>query len=60
MCSSDLTVPESAIPDMGMNLLLSFLIFIFIFTGKGRSIERWEGILLLSLYAGYLAFLIMG
>lgn len=54
------TVPESAIPDMGMNLLLSFLIFIFIFTGKGRSIERWEGILLLSLYAGYLAFLIMG
>jgi len=54
------TVPGSAIPDMGMNLLLSFLIFIFIFTGKGRSIERWEGILLLSLYAGYLAFLIMG
>jgi hypothetical protein len=29
------------------------------FTGKKRSIDRWEGILFIILYAGYLAFLVI-
>ena len=52
-------VQANAILDMGMNLLISFLVFIFIFTGKGRSIDKKEGIFLLLLYAAYLTFLII-
>ncbi len=53
------TVPAGAMIDILMNLLLSFLIFIFIFIGKGRRFEKREGILLLILYVGYLTFLII-
>lgn len=53
------TVPVNAILDMGMNLLLSFLVFIFIFTGKGRSIEKREGITLLLLYIAYVTYLVI-
>lgn len=52
-------VQANAILDMGMNLLISFLVFIFIFAGKGRSIDKKEGIFLLLLYAAYLTFLII-
>lgn len=44
--------------DILLNLLAAFLLFIFIFTGKGRQIERWEGLLFLSVYTGYLIYLI--
>lgn len=45
--------------DMGINLIASLLLFIFIFTGKGRKIERWEGILFFILYAVYTTYLIL-
>lgn len=46
--------------DILVNLLAAVLLFIFIFTGKGRQIERWEGFLFLSLYIVYLTYLILG
>ncbi|MCJ7542578.1 MAG: calcium/sodium antiporter [Desulfobacterales bacterium] len=42
--------------DIGMVILASLLLFAFMFTGKKRSIDRWEGILSLFLYGTYLAF----
>ncbi len=45
--------------DIGMALLGSIFLFIFMFTGKRRKIDRWEGILFLILYSSYLTFLIM-
>lgn len=45
--------------DIWMNVLAGLLLFVFIFTGKGRSLERWEGVLMLGLYAAYLAALIL-
>lgn len=45
--------------DMGVNLLASILLFIFIFTGKGRKIGRFEGILFLLLFVVYILFLIL-
>ncbi len=52
------TVHSSAIVDMMTNLVLSLLIFFFIFTGKGRRLDKWEGLFLVFLYALYLGYLI--
>lgn len=51
--------PNSQI-DILVNILAGFLLFLFIFTGKGRKLERWEGILFLLMYVSYLVFLIYG
>jgi cation:H+ antiporter len=42
---------------IGVVIASSLFLFLFIFTGKTRSLDRWEGILFLLLYAGYIAFL---
>ena len=44
---------------IGMVVLASILMFGFMFTGKRRSLDRWEGILLLIIYATYVFFLVM-
>ncbi|MCM1441325.1 MAG: calcium/sodium antiporter [Roseburia sp.] len=44
--------------DILLNLLATLLLFLFIFTGKGRQIEKWEGIVFLFLYLAYLFYLI--
>lgn len=42
--------------DIGMVIFASLLLFAFMFTGKKRSIDKWEGILSLVLYGVYLVF----
>lgn len=44
--------------DIFINVIASLLLFAFIFTGKGRRIERWEGWLFMLLYLLYLWMLI--
>jgi cation:H+ antiporter len=39
-----------------MTVLSSGLLFVFMFTGKRRVIDRWEGFLMLVMYAAYLSF----
>jgi len=53
------TISEPNFTDIWMNVLSGLLLFVFVFTGKGRSLERWEGILMLGLYVSYVTFLIM-
>ena len=43
--------------DLCMNLAASFLLFLFVFTGKGRKIDRLEGIIFVILYIGYILML---
>ena len=43
--------------DIGAVILASLLLFLFMFTGKKRSIDRWEGAIFLVLYAVYIIFL---
>jgi len=50
--------PSSNI-DIGMALLGSLFLFAFMFTGRRHRLDRWEGIMFLVIYAGYLAFLIV-
>ena len=43
--------------DLGVLLLGSATLFIFMFTGKKRTLDRWEAGLFLTGYAAYLVFL---
>lgn len=45
--------------DLAAVILSSLMLFLFMFTGKKRSLDRWEGIVCLLLYSGYIAFLIV-
>ena len=44
--------------DIGMVVIASLLLFLFMFTGKRRSLDRWEGIIFVLLYAAYIGYLI--
>jgi Ca2+/Na+ antiporter len=43
--------------DIGTVILAELLLFVFMFTGRKRLLDRWEGIVFLSLYAAYIIFL---
>ena len=45
--------------DIAVVILSSLLLFLFMFTGKRRSLDRWEGFVFLLLYIGYVVFLII-
>lgn len=45
--------------DIAVVILSSLLLFLFMFTGKKRSLDRWEGIVFVILYVAYIAFLIL-
>jgi cation:H+ antiporter len=48
------TVGRSSHPDIYFNLILSILLFVFIFTFKGRKLDRWEGLVLVLMYLFYI------
>lgn len=50
--------PEANL-DVLMNVGVGIALFLFIFTGRGRQIDRWEGILMLIGYAAYLTVLLV-
>jgi cation:H+ antiporter len=45
--------------DIGVVVLASLLLFLFMFTGKKRSLDRWEGIVFVILYVAYIVFLVI-
>ena len=45
--------------NIGVVILASLLLFVYMFTGKKRSLDRWEGGIFITLYAAYIAFLII-
>ena len=45
-------------PDILLNMVAGILLFVFLFTGKGRQLERWEGIVFVLLYLAYTYMLI--
>ena len=47
--------------DIYVNILAGLLLFVFIFTGKGRKLSRWEGGVFILLYVLFVsALLLMG
>jgi len=55
---SPMTLDSDVDLDIKVNFLAAILLYVFIFTGKGRNIERWEGCILLSVFAGYMYMLL--
>jgi cation:H+ antiporter len=45
--------------DIGVVVLASILLFVTMFTGKKRILDRWEGVVFLGLYVLYVVFLIL-
>ena len=54
-----ITIHPASFFDILVNILAGLLLFIFIFTGKGRQLERWEGAVFLLIFVAYLAYLIV-
>lgn len=53
-------VPEASFFDIYFNIILGLITFFFIFIGKGRNINRTEGIILFLTYVAYLIHLALG
>ena len=45
--------------DIYINILAGLLLFVFVFTGKGRVLDRWEGGIFLVIYIVYITFLVL-
>ncbi|MBU1863672.1 MAG: calcium/sodium antiporter [Candidatus Omnitrophica bacterium] len=45
--------------DVGVMVVAHILLFTAMFTGGRRMLDRWEGIVFVGLYIGYLSFLVM-
>lgn len=45
--------------DLGVVVFSSLLLFFFMFTGKKRSLDRWEGAVFVALYTGYIMILVL-
>jgi cation:H+ antiporter len=50
---------KSFVPDALAGLALSVLLLLFMLTGQRRKLDRWEAILMLVAYAGYLTFAVV-
>jgi cation:H+ antiporter len=44
--------------DLFVNILATLLIFVFVFTRKGRMIDRLEGAVMVAIFAGYMYFVL--
>lgn len=44
--------------DIAMALFASIVLFLVMFIGKKRVIERWQGVIMVTVYVGYVVFLI--
>ncbi|MFO7923016.1 MAG: hypothetical protein R6U58_04925 [Bacteroidales bacterium] len=59
---SEIIYPVRIAPGTGLDLMVnifaSFLLFLFIFTGKGRKIERWEALVFIFAYLLYFVYII--
>jgi cation:H+ antiporter len=45
--------------DITMGLVASLMLFLFMFTGKKRSLDRWEGLIFIGSYLVYVTFLVV-
>ena len=54
-----LTIDNNSFFDIIVNIVAGLLLFLFVFTGKGRQLDRWEGVVLLGSYIAYLTYLLV-
>ena len=44
--------------DIVLTILSSLLLFIIMFIGKRHTVERWQGVVMISIYVGYMVYLV--
>ena len=54
-----LGINPASLFDIMVNILTGLLLFIFVFTGRGRKVERWEGAVFVVGYVAYVTYLII-
>lgn len=54
-----LAINPDSLFDIMVNILTGLLLFIFVFTGRGRKVERWEGAVFVISYIAYVTYLII-
>lgn len=54
-----LAISEDSFFDITVNIVAGLLLFMFVFTGKGRQLDRWEGMVLFASYIAYVTYLII-
>lgn len=57
-CIMPITVSVESYYDLLLNIFASLLLFMFIFTGRGRKVGRWEGLIFLMIYILYTIWLV--
>ena len=55
---SPLSTPFSINPDIAFLLIITFILFMFMFIGKRHELERWQGAFFLILYVAYISFIV--
>jgi cation:H+ antiporter len=45
--------------DIGMVIFTNIMLFAYMFTGKKRSLDRWEGVIFIVMYTAYITFVII-
>lgn len=55
---SAVPVVDANLTDLFVNLIFSVMLFLFVFIGKGRKVERWEGVIFLLGYFTYVTLLL--
>lgn len=54
-----LEINPASLFDIMVNIITGLLLFIFVFTGRGRKVERWEGAVFVIGYIAYVSYLII-
>lgn len=54
----DIPLSKGANLDLALNIIATVLLFIFVFTGKGRRISRIEGGIFFTMYIGYIIYIL--
>ncbi len=55
-----ISLQKGAAADLLVNILSSLLLFVFVFLGKRRTLNRWEGCVFVTVYVLYMLYLISG
>ncbi len=53
-----LPFPERSNFDVAVVIAASIVLFVTMFTGKRRTLEKWEGVVFILLYLGYMGYLV--
>lgn len=49
---------KDSVIDIIMTIVASLILFLIMFIGKKHTVERWQGVIMILIYVGYVAYLI--